>query len=221
MLISWEMKRERLVKMGFDVIEMWSHDFDQIKNDPYIDQRLRRWKTIYGLGNRIIRDSLFGGRVENFVIEHKCADDEEIKYVDFTSLYPYVLKNRRYPVGHPILITQDFKSIDQYFGFVSCTLLPPFDLQIPVLPIQSNNLLIFGLCTKCCQNQLQAWCIHSSDDRKISGTWTTAEVLLAISKGYVVDEIHLIHHYPESDENMFTAYIDKWLKIKQQVRDDK
>lgn len=217
MFTSWEMRKETLEKMQYRVIEIWSHDFEDIKNDFYIDGRIEAWKKIYGLGRRIIRESLFGGRVENFAIEYKCAVDEEIKYVDFTSLYPYVLKNRRYPVRHPVLITQDFESIDNYFGFVSCSVLPPTNLKYPVLPMRYNNLLIFGLCNQCCLTGQQTSCDHTWEQRKMSGTWTTAELLLAMSKGYVVDEIFLIHHYPDSDENMFTAYINSWLKYKQQA----
>lgn len=217
MFTSWQLRKETLGKMGYNVVEMWSHDFDDIKINPYIDGRLDAWRKIQGLGKRIIRDSLFGGRVENFAIEYKCAENEEIKYVDFTSLYPYVLKNRCYPVGHPVLITQDFESIDKYFGFVSCSVLPPINLKIPVLPMRYNNLLIFGLCDKCCENQQDESCSHTWEERKMTGTWTTAELMLAQSKGYVIDEIFLIHHYPNTDDNMFTPYINNWLKYKQQA----
>lgn len=214
---SWQIRKDKLISMKYKLSYIWSHDFEDMIHDPYINSRIKKWRKINSLGNRIIRDSLYGGRVENFQIEYRCLENEEIKYVDFTSLYPYVLKNRRYPVGHPVLITQDFGAIENYFGFVSCSVLPPVNLKIPVLPSRYNNLLLFGLCDKCCQLQQNTDCTHSSEGRKICGTWTTAELQLAVSKGYVVDEIFLIHHYPESDENMFTAYINNWLKYKQEA----
>ena len=35
-------------------------------------------------------NAFFGGRVNALRLYHDCADDEEIKVVDFTSLYPWV-----------------------------------------------------------------------------------------------------------------------------------
>jgi len=34
--------------------------------------------------------------------------------VDFTSLYPYIQKYGEFPIGHPIIITENFESIDSY-----------------------------------------------------------------------------------------------------------
>ncbi|GFW59977.1 uncharacterized protein TNCV_4864321 [Trichonephila clavipes] len=37
-------------------------------------------------------------------------------HIDFTGLYPWVNKYCEYPVGHPEIITEDFRDIDSYFG---------------------------------------------------------------------------------------------------------
>ena len=82
------------------------------------------------------REAFFGGRT-NAVQLHRTADQgEEIRYYDYTSLYPWVNKNARYPVGHPEFIyAPDTVDFHPYFGFAKCTMLPPPGLYHPVLPI--------------------------------------------------------------------------------------
>jgi len=41
----------------------------------------------------------FLGRVNATVLLKECSNDEEIKYFDFTSLYPAVMKKEKYPLG--------------------------------------------------------------------------------------------------------------------------
>ena len=49
----------------------------------------------------------FGGRTNAVRLHHVANEDqgEQIKYVDVTSLYPWVNKTQQYPTGHPIIIT--------------------------------------------------------------------------------------------------------------------
>jgi len=42
--------------------------------------------------------------VNAVVLLKECKDDEEIKYYDFTSLYPAVMKKEQYPLGRNIKI---------------------------------------------------------------------------------------------------------------------
>ena len=50
------------------------------------------------------RDSLFGGRTNPYKLYHKAEDDEKIRSVDFTSLYPYGLYHCDEPIwALPIL----------------------------------------------------------------------------------------------------------------------
>ena len=58
------------------------------------------------------RDALYGGRTNAFVLYYKCKIGEKIKYVDFCSLYPDVMKNGIFPVGHPQVVTENFKNFD-------------------------------------------------------------------------------------------------------------
>ena len=63
-----------LCDAGYTVIEMWGCDFARQKEtDPD-------------------RDAFFGGRTGAATLYAKTAEDEEISYVDFTSLYPSINK---------------------------------------------------------------------------------------------------------------------------------
>ncbi|OQV19435.1 hypothetical protein BV898_06549 [Hypsibius exemplaris] len=57
-------------------------------------------------------------------------------------------------------------------------------------------------------------CTHSKDQRKLIGTWCTPEILKALEKGYVVDEIKEVWHFPEQRLGLFVPYIDPFYKIK-------
>ena len=64
------------------------------------------------------RDAFFGRRINAVRLHHVANEDqgEEIKYVDVTSLYPWVNKAQQYPNGHPIIITNpENQEIHVYF----------------------------------------------------------------------------------------------------------
>jgi hypothetical protein len=47
------------------------------------------------------RDALYGGRTEAMCLHHKARDDDTIQYVDVMSLYTYICKYYKIPIGHP------------------------------------------------------------------------------------------------------------------------
>ena len=55
-----------------------------------------------------IRDSYFGGRTNVKVLHGEFPPNSHGGYLDFCSLYPYVLKYERYPTGHPTHFTNNF-----------------------------------------------------------------------------------------------------------------
>ena len=57
----------------------------------------------------------------------KTEGTEKIKYVDFTSLYLTVNNYDKYPIGHLVMIVQDFENIE-YFGVAKVKLLPPIGI---------------------------------------------------------------------------------------------
>jgi hypothetical protein len=125
-----------------------------------------------------------------------------------------VLANRQFPIGHPEVITCEFEGIENYFGFVSCKVLPPKHLYLPVLPISIDGKLMFPLCKTCAKDQFNGICPHNDEDRSFTGTFVTWELFKACEKGYEILEIYEILHYPQQSSDLFKGYIKTWLKIK-------
>ena len=103
-----ERKRRYYDKRGFHLTEVWG--CDSMLASDYIRERRARWHVILSALNLGIRDSLCGGRTENFKLffdpEITGHPETRLRYVDFTSLYPFVLKRKAFPIGHPTLITK-------------------------------------------------------------------------------------------------------------------
>ena len=111
------------------------------------------------------RDALFGGRTNAAKLHYKCKEGEKIHYYDFTSLYPYVQKNREYPIGVPQIISENLNlDINAYFGVIKCKILSPKVLLYPVLPAKINNKLVFTLCSQCAIEKAEQ-CDHDDSDR--------------------------------------------------------
>lgn len=75
---------EQLRSLGYSVIEMWEHDFLLQKKE---DVELKTFLLTHNLQDRLNpRDAFFGGRTNAVKLYH----EGNTKYVDFTSLYPWV-----------------------------------------------------------------------------------------------------------------------------------
>ena len=170
---------------------------------------MRIWRK---LRNVCIKESFFGGRTNNIKFYHSVNNEEEIKYLDVCSLFPYVLKNFKYPIGHPIVLNEfEHTDISNYFGFIKCKVLPPRNLYLPVLPIVIDGKLFFPLCAICAKNR-NSKC--ECDNRTMTNTWTSEELKLAVSRGYEIIEIYEVLHYNEdaTSNKLFKKYVDLWLK---------
>jgi hypothetical protein len=104
--------------------DLGNMDYNQLRAE-YIFGRLAFLKKVRD-GNFYCnsREALHGGRTNNLKFGYKVRRNEKILYYDFTSLYPYVLANRQFPLGHPEVITYEFEEIENYFGLVRCKVLP-------------------------------------------------------------------------------------------------
>ena len=119
-------KIEDLEKHGIKVERVWEHEFDEklpgldFENREYIKRRMSYYYSIKEVGRLNPRDAFLAERTCNFVMsyntetgENKCfcnrcdgfncrgLMEEQIEYQDFTSEYPFVLKNRKFPIGNP------------------------------------------------------------------------------------------------------------------------
>ncbi|KAL5022568.1 hypothetical protein ScPMuIL_001723, partial [Solemya velum] len=236
--LQWRSKKEGVViqhalnvgekklpgtRLGMKYVSVWDHEFrDQIKNDP----KLRHFIDSLELVDRLEpRDSFFGGRTNASKLYCKTRDGEKIKYVDFTSLYPWVNKYAKYPVGHPEIVTSDFGDLNDYFGIALVKILPPRGLYHPVLPYRSNGKLKFPLCRTCADRENQNPCTCNDEQRAMIGTWCTPEIKAAVRKGYRILKVFEVYNWPLSTQynkstgegGLFTRYINTFLKIKQEA----
>ena len=215
-----------LRKQGYEVQYIWECEWrNEMETCAEVQQRLAEIEDqLLHVSDRLNpRDAFFGGRVEATRLYH-CADLQEgeyIKFLDFTSLYPYVNKEGTYPVGHPEILRGHPSEFDYsdcaYYGLVKCSVLPPRGLFHPVLPARINEKLMFALCRTCAQELSREECSHSDEERTLHGTWATPELYRATYYGYVIKEITEVWHYKRKKKGMFADYVNKFLKIKQEA----
>ena len=216
---------------GYQLIEKWECDFDReycenAQMSSFIREATRNWHTPLNP-----RDAFFGGRTGNTVKSYDAQQGEKIKYVDVCSLYPYICKYGRYPIGHPKLYVGEAEcarvvgpdnDISRIDGLLMCEVLPPRNLYHPVLPVKMHNKLLFPLCRSCAESMCQRDCNHEEPaERVFVGTWVADELKKAVEFGYVITKIFEIWSYKVTQFDsktrqggLFHAYIDKFFAEK-------
>ena len=219
-----QLKTAILRDSGFTVIEKWGCEFAQDqKTDPELQSFLKTFEMVPPLEPR---DAFFGGRTGATTLYAKAADDEEISYQDFTSLYPWVNTYGTYPVRIPeIILNPANQNIHDYFGIAQVDILAPERLFHPVLPVREGGKLTLPLCRTCVKEEMvkpllerSNMCAHSEAERMLRGTWSTPELEKAVEKGYTILKIHEVWHFTEQDRctGLFADYVNTWLKLKQE-----
>ena len=207
----------------YTLVELWEHDFDNMCSN---DLRFMDFLESHEITEQInLREALFGGRTNALRLYYNCAPGEKIMYYDYTSLYPFVQKYGKYPLGHPTIITENFDQNFKYFGLIKCKILPPRGLYIPVLPKHINKKLIFTLCRTCAEIKSKESCYHNDEERAITGLWVSLEIDKSLEKGYKILKYYEIWHwesvesYNKSNKTggLFTNYINTALKEKQEA----
>ena len=238
-----QLKIRRLEEMGFIVITKWSCDFKkELEENPEMSAYVNSLQIQEPIS---LRDCYFGGRTNALTLYKDFLDDEKGYYVDFTSLYPAVMKYKRYPIGHPQRIIKNFQGMVTekctgdciynncigehfklpYFGVIRAKFLPPSDIYHPVLPVRINGKLMFPLCYKCAQEENPGECKCSDKQRAFTYTYCTPEIEVAVNMGYLIQEIFEVLHWPDSsmhdksrpNSGLFTNYVNTFLKLKQQA----
>ena len=201
---QWKATREALEANGYVVVEEKACQIPDPTPEPLLECAMPI----------DIRNAFYGGRTEPIGLYYKPKEHELIRYLDYTSLYPstqfceyrgitpetYSQKRTiRYPKGHPIdIVNPRAEDLDSYFGFMHCRVEIPDDLFLPVLPIRSDNKLMFTTGI-------------------FEGTWSTMQVQKAVEKGAKILDIFHVSHYQESTEDMWKSYVSTFLKIKQEA----
>ena len=222
-----EKKREYIEKkMKMNYICMWSCEWNVMrkKRDVY------DYVCALDIQERLCaRDALYGGRTGGCKLYHKVSNDKEIRYSDFTSLYPAVMKYDAYMYGAPEIInTCDNINLSDCFGILKVKVSPPRGLYLPVLPYRCNGKLVFGLCAKCMENMTSDTpCTCTASEREWIGTYTSMELSKAVDKGYKIVKIYEVYNWKKKSvyekncqtkftNGLFTDYIDLFLKVKQE-----
>ena len=219
-------KHDALRNHGYQLKSIWECQWQRKKQtDPAIQSFLQTHIVPRALNPR---DAFFGGRTNAYQLYYHVKEGETIHYYDYKSLYPYVNKYCRYPVGHPEIIDQpDIHDViaGKYFGLVHCTVVPPKQLLHPVLPYRSGGKLTFPLCATCVQHHIDDdlhnkhihQCQHGDAQRQLTGTWCTPELDKALEKGYRLVHAYQIYHFKDSQVGLFGDYINTWLKLKEEA----
>lgn len=216
-------KRRYLEGLGYTYMSIWESEFDkQCQDNPEMRYVLEQLDIVTPLEPR---DAFYGGRTEAYTLYKEASANEDIDYYDVTSLYPWVNKTGKIPVGHPEIVTENFGALEDYEGLVKCKVIPPKGLFHPVLPSKMNGKLLFHLCKTCTETQQQAPCTHRDEERAFVGTWVTDEVKKAVQMGYTIVKLYEIWHFNEISRydpetmtgGLFTEYVNTFLKIKQEA----
>ena len=207
---------------GWQLVEKWECEFqDEMQGDPTMETYVDSLRLPQPLEPR---DAFFGGRTNAIKLYHDTQDGEHIKYIDVCSLYPYVNKYCKYPVGHPNIIkTPDTTDVSDYEGLIKCTVLPPRGLYHPLLPYRCRGKLLFPLCSTCAETLARERCKHCDDQRALRGTWVSCELKKAVDMGYEVLHVEEVWHFEQTarydpsvgETGLFNEYIDTFLRMKQ------
>lgn len=107
------------------------------------------------------------------------------------------------------------------FGVVKLTILPPQNLLHPVLPYRClSGKLVFPLCAYCAEvNEQEKECCCVPEKRSWVGTFCSGEIEVALDAGYQILKVHEILHWEQNSKNIFSDYVNTFLRIKQEASD--
>ena len=141
-----------------------------------------------------IRDALYRSRTEATKTYYKVKQGEKINYVDVISLYPYICKYGKFPVGHTKVYLGAHCPPDwigKGLWNVRFCILGNYH---PVLPYKCTSKLMFPLCS-CANTMNQGSCPHSNEERCIVGTWIVDDVRKAEDIGYGLVDVFEFWEY--------------------------
>ena len=225
-----DIKRLQLFdKLGYDVRVFWECQWKAILEQDqdtkeYFDNRVTHWSTIKnGKLYCDARKAYKGGLVDSFKFVWKAKPGENIRYIDFNSLYPHVMTTFPVPVGKPIVFNEGLSDLigshfSELFGLISCKVSPPDNVMFPILHTNINGKQMYPLCYNCAKKENVGRCQCAAKDRLIKGQWTTIEIQYAVRhQGYTIVKVYQIVHYTERDNQMFANYIKELYVDKQEA----
>ncbi|XP_034243509.1 uncharacterized protein LOC117646575 [Thrips palmi] len=217
-------------KAGYVVIEKWECEWKEDLKNPEVEAYFEAHPTTR-MPPLDLRKALCGGRTSALRMYHKADLDkgEKIMMADIISSYPNVNLRACYPLGQPSIYLEgdpNIPAIDAWNGVIKCTVLPPRDLYLPVLPFKCKGKLMFPLCATCAETESSEICQHTDSQRQLTGEWCAPELQLAIlEKGYTLITVHELWQYPSTmqydpktgKDGLFSGYVRKFMALKIQA----
>jgi hypothetical protein len=164
---------EQIVNVGYQLEMQWECEFDKeilplhpgLKYHPLVQHSLLN-----------TRDALYGCRTEAMSIHYKIREGETLQYCDLMSLYQYICKYFKFPVGHTVVhageTRKDIDAMLKMEGLIKCQIPPPKRLYQPVLPFRCNKNRLFCFCRTCAVelNTATEWTHNTVAERAVTGT---------------------------------------------------
>ncbi|CAI5679595.1 unnamed protein product [Oreochromis niloticus] len=89
-------------------VTLWEHEWSEMrKSNEEVKEFLQSYEAPEPLSPR---SGLYGGRTSALRLRYSASPGENVYYVDVTSLYPYVNAKRAYPLHHPKIIRENFRT---------------------------------------------------------------------------------------------------------------
>lgn len=188
---------------NYQVKSIWQHDFNTSWLPPYQLECIRQMSP---------SDCFYGGRTEVFKLycNSEKFPDDKIHYYDVTSLYPSVYAHRQLPIGTPRYYIGynierarfDPNHENRYFGYARVKILPRNTDRIGLLPQRDPK------------TQRLTFPVHP-----MIGCWFIDEIYLAMSQGYIVEEIYEIYHWGanQTSDQHLRGYVGYFLRMKQEA----
>jgi len=136
------MRIEQITRAAYQVEIQWECDFDVEILTRHPDLKTHPVVLHSPLNTP---DALYGSRTKAMRLHYKVREGEEtVQYVDVMSLYPYVCKYFKFPVGHLVIhvggACQESEAMLRKEGLIKCCFLPPSHrLYHPVLPFRCSD----------------------------------------------------------------------------------
>lgn len=226
-------REARVASLGYSVISIWECDFyKQFMTNPKLYNMIKMHSWYKNKHERLKPcDAFHGGRVECYKMHHKIKKNERIRYFDFNSMYPAVMTFGTYCIGHPVEVYNGefecknkfpISRIETSYGLIKCSILPPNDLLIPLLPVKISGKLIFALCRTCAENcNITQKCEHDEKDKCLISTWSLCEVRMALKYGYKIVTIFevwiydtLTYNPKKKIDGIFNEFQQTFIKLK-------
>lgn len=102
-------KEQNLKDRGYKLVTFWTHDSKEVSQEArdLINDRNVYHQRLRDIGPINTRDAFFGGRTNNIQFMYECQPGEEMRYLDFTSLYPFLMKNHDFRIPIKSMSTFD------------------------------------------------------------------------------------------------------------------